>query len=88
MLICTAALYGIPWLGQPLPLITGYISFAFITDPSLMATIFSSLVCWMGIFNAVGTGAYFALVSQFPIKTPVCKNPSPVGFLYVICLGV
>lgn len=52
MLICTAALYGIPWLGQPLPLITG-------------------LVCWMGIFNAVGTGAYFALVSQFPIKTPI-----------------
>jgi hypothetical protein len=52
MLICTAALYGIPWLGQPLPLITG-------------------LVCWMGIFNAVGTGAYFALVSQFPIKTAI-----------------
>jgi hypothetical protein len=30
-----------------------------------------SLVALLGIFNAVATGAYFSLVSVFPIKTPV-----------------
>jgi hypothetical protein len=33
--------------------------------------LFTCLVALLGIFNAVATGAYFSLVSVFPIKTPI-----------------
>jgi hypothetical protein len=33
--------------------------------------VFTCLVAMLGIFNAVATGAYFSLVSVFPIKTPI-----------------
>ncbi len=86
MMVCSGILYVLPWLDKSLAVFIWYgasknNATTFVTDPYYYTL--NSLVALLGIFNGIGTGAYFALVSVFPIKTPVCAQPCLKFFLLI-----